>query len=51
MDISIIIPCHNSEKFIKPLLLSFQALNLNEIEAEFIFVLDNCTDNTKLMIQ
>lgn len=48
--ISIIIPCHNSEEFIKPLLLSFQALNLKDIGAEFIFVLDSCTDSTELMI-
>lgn len=46
MDLSIIIPCHNLEGYIKPLLLSFNALNLANIETEFIFVLDACTDNT-----
>ena len=50
IDISIIIPCHNLEKYIKPLLLSFQALNLKDINAEFIFILDNCTDNTEQII-
>lgn len=49
-DISFIIPCHNTGNFIKPLLLSFHALNLTNIKAEFIFVLDDCTDNTKEMI-
>lgn len=49
-NISFIIPCHNTEKYIKPLLLSFHALNLNNIKAEFIFVLDDCSDNTKEVI-
>lgn len=51
VDISFIIPCHNVEKYIKPLLFSFQALNLEGINAEFIFVLDNCTDNTESLIR
>lgn len=51
MDFSIIIPCHNTERYIKPLLLSLQALDLTNIETEFIFVLDDCIDNTEIMIR
>ncbi len=51
MDISIIIPCHNLENYIQPLLSSFQLLNLDSISAEFIFVLDDCTDKTKEIIE
>lgn len=47
IDISFIIPCHNLENYIKPLLLSLCALNLDGIKSEFIFILDDCTDNTK----
>lgn len=46
IDISFIIPCHNIERYIKPLLYSFASLNLENINAEFIFVLDDCTDDT-----
>lgn len=46
MDLSIIIPCHNLENYIKPLLLSFQILDYSNINTEFIFVLDACTDKT-----
>ena len=46
IDISLIIPCHNLELYIKPLLYSFSLLNLENINAEFIFVLDDCTDDT-----
>lgn len=46
IDISIIIPCHNLEGYIKPLMCSLNALNLKDIRAEVIFVLDACTDNT-----
>lgn len=51
MDLSIIIPCHNLEDYIKPLLLSFNVLNLTGLETEFIFVLDACTDNTSEKIR
>ena len=50
MDISFIIPCHNLEDYIKPLLLSIQAMDLSELTYEFIFVLDDCTDNTEQII-
>ena len=51
MDLSIIIPCHNLEKYITNLLLSFHMLVLDDIETEFIFVLDACEDNTELIIR
>ena len=50
IDISFIIPCHNLENYISPLLLSFYALDLTNIKAEFLFVLDDCTDSTKDII-
>lgn len=51
MDLSIIIPCHNLEHYIKPLLLSFQIIDYTDIEVEFIFVLDACTDKTRGQIE
>ena len=51
MDVSFIIPCHNLEPYIKPLLISIHMLNLENITTEFIFVLDDCTDNTEQIIQ
>ena len=51
IDKSFIIPCHNLENYIKPLLLSLKALNLENLTHEFIFVLDDCTDNTESVIR
>lgn len=51
MDLSFIIPCHDLEKYIKPLLLSFHAIDLTNIESEFIFVLDACEDKTDEVIK
>lgn len=51
MDYSLIIPCHNLEKEIKNLLLSLHMLNLQNLDCEIIFILDNCTDNTKDIIR
>lgn len=50
IDISFIIPCHNLEEYIKPLLLSLQALDLKDLTYEFIFILDDCTDATDMII-
>lgn len=50
-DISIIIPCHNLENYILPLLSSFKLLNFGKYTGEFIFILDACTDNTKAIIK
>ena len=51
IDLSFIIPCHNLEEYIKPLLLSFRILDLKEINIEYIFILDDCTDNTEQLIR
>ena len=49
MDLSIIIPCHNLEKWIKPLLFSLKQQKLVN-SVELIFVCDNCNDNTHTII-
>ena len=49
-DLSIIIPCHNLEKFINPMLESLQAQEFSPCTVELIFVCDACTDNTKQII-
>ena len=46
IKISFIIPCHNLENYIKPLIHSLRVLDLTNISYECIFVLDDCTDNT-----
>ena len=51
MDLSFIIPCHNLEKYINPLLISFHNLDLTNLNVEFIFVLDGCIDHTKDIIE
>lgn len=51
MDLSVIIPVHNLENFIDPLLDSLKRQVFDSFEIEIIFVLDDCIDNTaqKLM--
>ena len=50
MDLSIIVPVHDLENFIDPLLASLKR-QVFEYSVELIFILDDCTDNTakKLM--
>ena len=50
MDLSIIIPCHNLEKFITPMLVSLNLQHISQ-DTEIIFVCDCCTDNTKNIIE
>ena len=50
-DLSVIIPCHNVEEFITPLLDSLNTQNLYNYKVELIFICDNCTDNTKNIIE
>ena len=50
-DIAIIVPCKDLEQYIKPLLLSFHQLNLQNISYQIIFVLDNCKDDTQGVIE
>lgn len=49
MDLSIIIPCHNLQKHITPLLNTLNLQNF-QYEVEILFVLDDCTDYTQTII-
>lgn len=51
MDLSVIVPCYNTEKHISALIHSLKAQELGEYEVEYIFVLNNCTDNTEKVIK
>ena len=46
MDLSVIIPCHNLENFITPLLVSLSLQDLGDAEVELVFICDSCTDKT-----
>lgn len=50
MDLSVIIPCHNLEKFIEPLLSSLSEQEFQPYTIEVVFVLDSCTDNTEQVV-
>lgn len=50
MDLSIIVPCHNLENYIIPLLGSLNEQEIENYEVELIFVCDGCTDNTEDII-
>ncbi len=50
-DLSIIIPCHNLEDWISKMLDSLNSQDLHNYKIELIFVCDNCTDNTKSVIE
>lgn len=50
--LSIIIPCHNLEKWIEPCLISLlEQKNEQKINREIIFICDNCTDRTREIIE
>lgn len=51
MDLSVIVPCHNLENYITPLLMSLAAQDRTGIEVEYVFICDNCTDNTEKVIE
>ena len=48
-DLSIIVPVYNLERFLKPLLKSLKEQK-TEYKVQNIFVLNNCTDNSKSVI-
>lgn len=50
MDLSIIIPCHNLQKFITPLINSLN-MQIFSYDVEIWFVLDDCTDLTEQIIK
>ena len=51
IDLSIIIPAYNLEDCITPMLDSLKAQDIGDYSVEIIFVLNNCTDNTKGVIE
>jgi glycosyltransferase involved in cell wall biosynthesis len=50
MDLSIIIPVYNTEKWLPEMLGSLKAQK-HDYKVEIIFVLDSCTDNSKKTIE
>lgn len=50
IDLSIIVPCHNLEKYISPLLISLNSQFFKQ-KVEIWFVLDDCTDRTYEVIE
>ena len=51
VDISVIVPVYNLENFITPLLESLIKQDLGLYNAEYIFVLNNCTDESERVIR
>ena len=51
VDISVIVPVYNLELYIVPLLESLKKQDLGVYTAEFIFVLNNCTDKSEEVIR
>lgn len=51
MDLSVIVPCHNLENFITPLLFSIDVQRIGAYSIELIFVCDSCTDKTEEVIK
>lgn len=49
-DLSVIIPCHNLENYIYPMLRSLEEQQFEDYKIELIFICDACTDKTKSMI-
>ena len=50
-DISVIVPVYNLEKFLLPLIESLKAQDLGDYKAEYIFVLNLCTDKSEEIIK
>lgn len=51
MKLSLIIPVHNLEKYIEPMLISLKYQVFNHDEVEPIFICDSCNDLTHQMIE
>lgn len=51
MKLSLVIPVHNLEKYIEPLLVSLKYQNYDHDQVEPIFICDSCSDLTHEMIQ
>ena len=50
-DLTVIVPVYNLEHFIGPLLESLIRQDLGSYKVEYIFVLNNCTDNSERVIR
>ena len=50
-DVSVIIPVYNLEQFLDPMLRSLKEQKLGDYTAEYIFILNNCTDNSEDVIR
>lgn len=50
-DLSIIVPVYNLEHFINPLLRSLKKQDLGGYKVEYIFVLNNCTDDSEAVLR
>ena len=50
MDLSVIIPIHNLEDCITPLLDSINAQKFYPYQVQLIFVFDDCTDKTEEIV-
>lgn len=51
MKLSLVIPVHNLEKYIEPMLVSLKYQTYNHNEIEPIFICDSCTDRTHEIIE
>lgn len=51
IDLSVIVPVYNLEKYISPLLESLKKQKVGAYEVEYIFVLNKCTDNSEKVIR
>lgn len=51
MDLSIIIPVYNLERFLWPMLTSLEWQDYGDYKVEIIFVLNNCTDRSEEVIR
>ena len=50
-DLSVIVPVYNLEEYIGQLLTSLKAQVLDDVQVEYIFVLNNCTDDSEGVIR
>ena len=51
VDLSVIVPVYNLERFIQPLLDSLKSQQLGDYKVEYIFVFNNCTDRSEEIVR
>ena len=49
-DFTVIVPCHNSAGLIMPLLHTLAMQDVSDMRMQYVFVCDNCSDNTKSVL-